>query len=491
MTWRPSKIPYNSRNRLANVHRRPRPLQISSSSFVQLNQARSFNIPLEDPTERKPSPDIEDKRSDRIAFTQLPARVTVKNKVLTPRESKRFYSQSVRKNNKISSRYYKTITYVRDRGAGAQALTLERKGEGTNQQGKKPTTKQSKIGRRKGFKINYDLGADDTSNMHNSSPIRRVLTQSQNFRIRQVLTTAPRGPAYSTMIKADTTAGHSWYWETLAPTFAQKAQANLYFTQQASPKILTSVAQFRHFPESNVPEVAFVGRSNVGKSSLLNTLVNTKLLARTSATPGFTKTMNLYGIAPKNNIMLSKSPTGHEKITGAGALTIVDMPGYGEGSLTEWGTEIMKYLQNRKQLRRVFVLIDAMHGIKEKDQSLLSSLRVGGIPHQVILSKLDRIYVPAGKTMKNRDGRSIKKKGTLQSLELAMADFREQIQPHGVGALGELLGVSSEVLIDGKGLGVDAVRFAVIRAAGLTLGAKGKVGVNLARYTVVDDSKSP
>lgn len=284
-------------------------------------------------------------------------------------------------------------------------------------------------------------------------------------------------------VSLDTSIPYSWYWETLAPTFQQRAQANNFFTKQAVHSFLTSVAQFRNFPESNVPEVAFVGRSNVGKSSLMNAIVDQKLLARTSSTPGFTKTMNLYGVATNPGIRLHEPPNGHKKISGNGGLTIVDMPGYGEGSLSEWGVEIMKYVQNRTQLRRVFVLIDSMHGIKEKDKSLLSSLTLSGIPHQVILTKLDRIYIPPAKSVvKRSDGRKLKPKGTERSLSLAMSDIRQKIQPpHGAGALGELLAVSTEMLVDGKMMGIDALRFAVVQAAGLTLGTHGKVRSELVR----------
>ncbi|KAK7179800.1 uncharacterized protein CC84DRAFT_1159433 [Paraphaeosphaeria sporulosa] len=263
----------------------------------------------------------------------------------------------------------------------------------------------------------------------------------------------------------------NWYWETLPPTIAQKTQAQHFFTKGASPKFLQSVGFFRSFPESDVPEIAFVGRSNVGKSSLLNAIVNadTKaLLARTSATPGFTKTMNLYGLGPQQGVHYKKQPNGHGKIVGKGGITIVDMPGYGEGSLIEWGTEIMKYLQGRKQLRRVFVLIDAMHGIKDKDRSLLASLRLGGISHQVILSKVDKIYLPEAKSIKRFDGKRLDKlrpKGTLQDLRQTMEKLREEIQPPiGAGAIGEILACSSEALVDERRLGIDAVRFAMLQA---------------------------
>ncbi|CAA9956452.1 GTP-binding protein engB [Pyrenophora teres f. maculata] len=266
-----------------------------------------------------------------------------------------------------------------------------------------------------------------------------------------------------------------WYWESLPPTIAQKSQANHFFTNHGkTAKLLRSMAQFRLFPESDVPEVAFVGRSNVGKSSLLNTLVNADiraLLARTSATPGFTKTMNLYGLGPGNGVTIKQQPDGRDKIVGKNGLTIVDMPGYGEGSLAAWGTEILKYIQNRKQLRRVFVLIDAQHGVKDKDRSLLATLRLSGVSHQVILSKLDKIFIPQAKEIKRYDGKSprvLKPKGTMIGLRHTMEDLKEDIQPKvGGGALGEILGVSAETVVDGKRLGVDHVRYAVLKAVGL------------------------
>ncbi len=282
-------------------------------------------------------------------------------------------------------------------------------------------------------------------------------------------------PISSMSIDLNKLQGFNWYWESYPPTIAQKTTANHFFTTHGrNAKLLRSVAQFRLFPESDVPEVAFVGRSNVGKSSLLNAVVNADikaLLARTSSTPGFTTTMNLYGIGAGNGVTIKKQPNGRDKIVGRGGLTIVDMPGYGEGSLASWGAEIMKYITNRRQLRRVFLLIDAEHGIKDKDRSLLASLRLAGVSHQVILSKLDKLYIPAAKEIKRHDGKVLRRlspKGTPEDLKKAMEKLKNDIQPPvGGGALGEILGVSAETLVEGKRLGIDHVRFAVMKAVGL------------------------
>jgi GTP-binding protein len=285
----------------------------------------------------------------------------------------------------------------------------------------------------------------------------------------------PETPDISVSIAANNLQGFNWYWESYPPTISQKSTANHFFTKHGrNAKLLRSVAQFRLFPESDVPEVAFVGRSNVGKSSLLNAVVNADikaLLARTSSTPGFTKTMNLYGVGAGNGVVIKKMPGGRDKIVGIGGMTIVDMPGYGEGSLSSWGVEIMKYITNRKQLRRVFVLIDAEVGVKDKDRSLLASLRLAGVSHQVILSKLDKLYIPDAKEVKRQDGKVMRRlapKGTPQDLRKAMEKLKVDIQPPvGGGALGEILGVSAETLVEGKRLGIDHVRYAVLKAVGL------------------------
>ncbi|KAF1911064.1 P-loop containing nucleoside triphosphate hydrolase protein [Ampelomyces quisqualis] len=264
---------------------------------------------------------------------------------------------------------------------------------------------------------------------------------------------------------------HNLYWETLPPKDKDLQRANHFFQKNRNPpKFLLSAARFMEVPESDMPEVAFVGRSNVGKSSLLNAVVGAdvkSLLARTSATRGFTKTMNFYGIGPDAGVFLKKGKNGRNKFTGSG-LVLVDMPGYGQGSIGSWGVEIMKYFQSRKELRRVFVLLDVEHGIKDKDRSLLASLRLAGVSHQVILSKMDKLYIPESKSALTNKRHTTKAKGSLEALHEIMETMRPEFQPPiGGGALGEILACSSEAWTDGAKLGIDHVRYAILKAVGL------------------------
>ncbi|KAH6633416.1 P-loop containing nucleoside triphosphate hydrolase protein [Boeremia exigua] len=264
---------------------------------------------------------------------------------------------------------------------------------------------------------------------------------------------------------------YNWYFDTAPPSAAAKYHANSFFERHGpQATLLRSIAHFRTLPATSVPEVAFIGRSNVGKSSLLNAVMgcSTKdLLARTSRTPGFTKTMNLYGIAPEPGVRI-KSTAARETITGPRGLVIVDMPGYGAGSLAQWGAEIMKYIQSRKALRRVFVLLDAEHGVKDKDRSILASLRAAGVSHQVVLSKVDKLYVPPGEARRVGRPGKVKRGGSVGKVRACMEGLMGDIRPPvGGGALGEVLACSSEVLVDGRRLGIEDVRYAVLKAVGL------------------------
>lgn len=127
-----------------------------------------------------------------------------------------------------------------------------------------------------------------------------------------------------------------YYWDTRPPTAAQLAFADKVFVpSRHSPIKLWSASKFRTTPLSSLePEVAFLGRSNVGKSSLLNAVMG-QVICWTSSKPGRTREMNAFGIGGTKG--------GESKVV------LLDMPGYGKASRAEWGTEIMKYLQGRKQ----------------------------------------------------------------------------------------------------------------------------------------------
>ncbi|WP_196260103.1 ribosome biogenesis GTP-binding protein YihA/YsxC [Pelagibacterium limicola] len=130
-------------------------------------------------------------------------------------------------------------------------------------------------------------------------------------------------------------------------------------------------------PADDVVEVAFAGRSNVGKSSLINALVGQRALARTSNTPGRTQELNLF--APEQ-----------------GGMRIVDMPGYGfakapKPAVEKWNKLIHQFLRGRPNLRRVYVLVDARHGPKANDATVMNELDKAAVSYQIVLTKADKL----------------------------------------------------------------------------------------------------
>ncbi|HPF78248.1 MAG TPA: ribosome biogenesis GTP-binding protein YihA/YsxC [Alphaproteobacteria bacterium] len=135
------------------------------------------------------------------------------------------------------------------------------------------------------------------------------------------------------------------------------------------------VAELGQLPEADRSEVAFAGRSNVGKSSLINALTGRNSLARTSNTPGRTQQLNFFDLG--------------------GQIYLVDMPGYGYAKVSktqrdEWDSLIRNYLRGRPNLRCVFILIDGRHGLKDTDEHLMSMLDEAAVSYRIILTKCDK-----------------------------------------------------------------------------------------------------
>ncbi len=136
------------------------------------------------------------------------------------------------------------------------------------------------------------------------------------------------------------------------------------------------VVSLEGLPQDIRPEVAFAGRSNVGKSSLLNALVGRRALARTSHTPGRTRELNFFDLG--------------------GKLYLVDMPGYGyarasRAQVEGWTRLIHDYLRGRPQLKRVMLLLDSRHGIKPPDETLMALLDKAAVSYQAVLTKTDKL----------------------------------------------------------------------------------------------------
>lgn len=129
-------------------------------------------------------------------------------------------------------------------------------------------------------------------------------------------------------------------------------------------------------PEADLPEVAFAGRSNVGKSSLVNALTGRKTLARTSNTPGRTQQLNFFNLGNR--------------------LKLVDMPGYGyakesKEKVEAWNDMVRRFLRGRVTLRRALVLVDSRHGLKPNDDEIMAMLDRTAVPYVVVLTKADKV----------------------------------------------------------------------------------------------------
>lgn len=146
------------------------------------------------------------------------------------------------------------------------------------------------------------------------------------------------------------------------------------FAQECT--FVLGAAKPEHIPATDLPEIAFAGRSNVGKSSLINALTSHKNLARTSNTPGRTQEVNFFNLGDR--------------------LMIADLPGYGYAKVSksrvkQWTGLVNTYLKGRAQLRRACLLVDARHGLKDSDREVMSMLDTAAVSYQIILTKADKV----------------------------------------------------------------------------------------------------
>ncbi|HLW27054.1 MAG TPA: ribosome biogenesis GTP-binding protein YihA/YsxC [Kiloniellales bacterium] len=152
----------------------------------------------------------------------------------------------------------------------------------------------------------------------------------------------------------------------------------LLFAQEAH--FILAAVKADQVPESALPEVAFAGRSNVGKSSLVNALTGRRTLARSSGTPGRTQQLIFFNLGQR--------------------LMLVDLPGYGyakapKQDVERWTRLTRSYLKGRPQLRRVLLLVDSRHGLKDVDRRIMRELDEAAVSYQVVLTKCDKIKQPA------------------------------------------------------------------------------------------------
>ena len=157
-------------------------------------------------------------------------------------------------------------------------------------------------------------------------------------------------------------------------TDEQIEQGRLLFA--APVDFVLGVTDMRALPPADFPEICFAGRSNVGKSSLINSLTNRKNLARSSNEPGRTRELNYFNLNDE--------------------LFLVDLPGFGyarasKTDIARWTKLTLKYLQGRPTLKRVFLLIDSRRGVMESDEEVMSLLDTTAVVYQVILTKTDKL----------------------------------------------------------------------------------------------------
>ena len=202
--------------------------------------------------------------------------------------------------------------------------------------------------------------------------------------------------------------------------FREDAAARLF---SGRVDFLLSAPQLKFLPDPDVPEIAFCGRSNVGKSSLLNALTLRKNIARASVTPGRTQELTFFEVG---------EPT---------RLRLVDMPGYGFAKappkvVEKWKALVKSYLRGRQVLARTLVLVDSRHGLKDVDRDMMKMLDEAAVVYRVVLTKADKVK--------------------KSELDKTVAKVAAEAKTH-VAAFPELHVTSSE-----KGMGIAELRAAIL-----------------------------
>ncbi len=154
-------------------------------------------------------------------------------------------------------------------------------------------------------------------------------------------------------------------------------------------EFLLSAPQLKFLPDPDYPEIAFCGRSNVGKSSLINALVQRKAIARTSVTPGRTQELNFFEVGEPTQFRL------------------VDMPGYGFAKapvkvVEKWRSLVRTFLRGRVPLKRTLVLVDSRHGLKDSDREMMKMLDEAAVGYRLVLTKADKIKASALEAVRDK-----------------------------------------------------------------------------------------
>lgn len=162
-----------------------------------------------------------------------------------------------------------------------------------------------------------------------------------------------------------------------APEFDEETIEAARVLCSGSCEFVLGAAALTQLPEADRPEIAFAGRSNVGKSSLINGLLWRKNLARASSEPGRTRELNYFDL-------------------GEGRLWLVDLPGFGYAKVSrsqaqEWQRLTLRYLQGRVNLRRVFLLVDSRRGLMDTDHEVMDMLDSAAVTYQIVLTKADKV----------------------------------------------------------------------------------------------------